>query len=79
MTVHFRRRRLSRQDELGALSASVLVGLGGAALAYYLTRLLLSRERLAGGPSELIEGRSELLSSTPTNPRSAGRASGREG
>ncbi|NNF13779.1 MAG: hypothetical protein HKN72_11175 [Gemmatimonadetes bacterium] len=46
MTVHFRRRSLSRADELGALAVSILAGLGGAAAAYYLTRLYLSRETL---------------------------------
>lgn len=63
MTVHFRRRRLSRMDELGALSVSVLIGLGSAAVTYYVARLFLSRERLGREPS----------------PRSAGDASGREG
>lgn len=63
MTVHFRRRRLSRMDELGALSVSVLIGLGSAAVTYYVTRLLLSRERLGEEPSL----------------RSVGDASGREG
>lgn len=46
MTVHYRRRTLSRADEVGALSVSILAGLGGAAAAYYLTRLYLSREKL---------------------------------
>lgn len=36
-------------DELGALSLSILAGLGGAAAAYYLTRLYLSREELVSG------------------------------
>lgn len=52
MTVHYRRRRLSSMDELGALSVSFLAGLGSAAAAYYLTRLFLSRERLGADPSE---------------------------
>lgn len=46
MTVHYRRRRLSRMDELGALSVSILAGLAGAGAAYYLTRLYLSKEKL---------------------------------
>lgn len=48
MTIHYRRRTLSRLDELGAVSVSLLAGLGGAAVAYYLTRLYLSREKLEG-------------------------------
>lgn len=72
MTVHFRRRRLSRLDELGALSVSVLVGLGSAAAAYYVTRLLLSRERLGPDPSAERPGLS-----SPERPRlaSPGRSS----
>ena len=49
MTIHSRRRTLSRLDELGAVSVSLLAGLGGAALTYYLTRLYLSREKLESG------------------------------
>ncbi len=60
MTTHYRRRTPSRLDELGAVSVSLLVGLGGAAVAYYLTRLYLSREKLEGSqaraPGEPGEG-----------------------
>lgn len=56
MTTHYRRRTLSRLDELGAVSVSLLAGLGGAAVAYYLTRLYLSREKLEGSEERAPRG-----------------------
>lgn len=46
MRVLFRRMEPSGKDKAGAAAVSVLVGLGSAAVAFYLTRLLLARERL---------------------------------
>ena len=46
MRVLFRRREPSTREETGAVAVSLLVGLGSAAMAYYLTRLFLARERL---------------------------------
>lgn len=46
MRVLYRRRESSPREDLGAVAVSLLVGLGGAAVAYYLTRLFLARERL---------------------------------
>lgn len=59
MTVRFRRTRLSRADELGAATVSLLVGLGAAAATYYVTRLMLSRERLSGEPVRAISSGSD--------------------
>ncbi len=58
MTVHYRRRPLSRRDELGAPAVSTLAGVLGAAAAYYLTRLYLSREKLEGGDRS-VSGRDD--------------------
>ena len=49
MTTRYRRKRLSRGDSLAAAAVSVALGAGVGAVAFYLTRLLLSREPLAGG------------------------------
>lgn len=63
MTVHYRRSDLSRADEVGAVAVSLLIGLGAAATTYYVTRLMLSKERLSGEPG------------TPANDPSGGRRS----
>lgn len=57
MSTRYRRRPLSRRDELGALAVSILAGLGGATAAYYITRLYLSRDELAGGGDDAIPSR----------------------
>ena len=49
MTARYRRKRLSRGDSLAAATVSVALGAGVAAVAFYVTRVLLSREPLAGG------------------------------
>lgn len=74
MTVHFRRRKLSRLEEIGALSVSVLAGLGGAAAAYYLTRLFLSREAM-GAPETV--GAPEQIGARDDEDRIATTARGR--
>jgi len=48
VTVRYRRKRLSRGDSLAAMAVSVALGAGVAAAAFYLTRLMLSRDLLAG-------------------------------
>lgn len=55
MTVHFRRRAPSKRDDLGALAVSVLAGMTTAAVAYYLARLFLSRERMGREPGSTDE------------------------
>ena len=58
MSVHFRRRPPSPSEEMGAAAFSFLVGAGAAAVTWYVTRLLLSRERLDpdGADAALEEG-----------------------
>ncbi len=64
MTVRYRRSRLSRAEEAGAVAVSLLIGMGAAATTYYLTRLMLSKERLSGEPpapaSDPSDGRRSL-------------------
>ena len=57
----YRRLRLSKQDSGKAAAVSVVVGAGVAALTFYVTRLLLSRDPIS--PAELEAGaRRSLLS-----------------
>lgn len=65
MTVHFRRSRLSRADELGAAAVSLLIGAGAAAATFYVTRLLLSRERLSDVPRGSVERAADAARSLP--------------
>ena len=44
----YRRKKLSRGDTAAAAVTSTILGIGTAALAFYVTRLFLSREQLAG-------------------------------
>ena len=60
MSVHFRRRPPSPAEEVGAAAFAVLVGAGAAAVTWYVTRRLLSRERLdPDGRDALPEERSD--------------------
>lgn len=68
MTTRYRRKRLSRGDSLAAAAVSVALGAGVAAATFYFTRLMLSRETLAGGgrvgldeetPAQLTDGGEE--------------------
>lgn len=43
----YRRKKLSRGDNAAAAMTSALLGIGTAAVAFYVTRILLSREPLA--------------------------------
>lgn len=45
----WRRRQPSKGQELAAAGVSLVLGAGVAAASFYLVRLLLSREELAGG------------------------------
>lgn len=47
MKTRYRRVRPTRTDELASAAVSFLVGAGAAAVTFYLTRLILSREPLA--------------------------------
>ena len=71
MTVHFRRRTPTRSEEVGSVAVSVLVGAGVAAVTWYVTRLLLSRERLGPdvGDAALEEGprRARLSPGAPSS------------
>jgi len=63
----YRRRPLEREESAAALATSVVLGAGVAALALYVTRLLLSREPLSGAAaSDVPEG-----SNTLPKPRAA--------
>jgi hypothetical protein len=44
----WRRREPSKGQELAATGVSLALGVGVAAVSYYVVRLLLSREELAG-------------------------------
>ncbi len=43
----YRRRTPSRNDTLASLGASLAIGAGVATVAFYVTRLLLSRDEMA--------------------------------
>ncbi|MDX1645899.1 MAG: hypothetical protein R3304_02050 [Longimicrobiales bacterium] len=47
MTTHFRRRRPGTTEKVGAAAVGLLVGMSAGAVAFYLTRLFLSREPLS--------------------------------
>ncbi len=72
----FRRRSLKRGETVAAALASAVLGLGTAAVAYYVTRLLLSRESFAepdgSGPPKLEPG-------TPAEKLPAPRADAHDG
>jgi hypothetical protein len=58
----YRRRELTGRDRATAAVASALVGIGTAAVAFYITRILLAREPLAGSGGREVK---ELGPSTP--------------
>lgn len=45
----YRRKKLSRGDSAAAAVTSTIIGVGTAVAVFYVTRLFLSREPLAGG------------------------------
>lgn len=45
----YRRRNPTRTDTLASLGASLAVGAGVAAVTFYVTRLLLSRDTMEAG------------------------------
>ena len=45
----YRRKKLTKGDTAAAAVTSAILGIGTAAVAFYVTRLFLSRETLAGG------------------------------
>ena len=51
MRFRYRRKRLSRADKAAAAATSFALGAGVAAVTFYLTRILLSRDPM--GPEEL--------------------------
>lgn len=69
--VRWRRRRPSKEQELAAAGVSLALGAGVAAVSFYLVRLLLSREQLAGAALP----RSKATAALPE--RSSGGAAGR--
>ena len=77
----YRRRPLEREEEAAALATSVVLGAGVAAVAFYVVRLLLSRDPLsgsgaAGDPSdgsESIEGTEGPERALPAGERVPGR------
>ena len=59
MTVRYRRRRLRFEEDLAATAVSLAVGAGVAAVTFYLTRILLSRDDMLDGPGR------DLLPASP--------------
>ena len=73
----YRRKKLSRGDSAAAAVTSTILGLGTAALAFYVTRLFLSRETLTGGGELLTDG-GEPISVLPPGDESAPEADGHD-
>lgn len=48
--MRYRRRRLRFEEDLAAAAVSLAVGAGVAAVTFYLTRILLSRDDMLEGP-----------------------------
>jgi hypothetical protein len=73
----YRRKKLSRGDSAAAAVTSTILGIGTAALAFYVTRLFLSREPLAGGGGVLAAG-AEPSGALPPGDESAPEADGHD-
>ena len=55
----YRRKKLTRGENLAATATSLAIGAGVAAAAWYVTRILLSRDDMS--PPELADGRTRAL------------------
>lgn len=68
----YRRRTPSRNDTLASLGASIALGAGVATVAFYVTRLLLSRDEMATGQLAAPERRALPAPDTSEPPGSGG-------
>lgn len=69
----YRRRNPSRSDTLASIGASAVVAAGAAAVTFYVTRLLLSRDEHQTGRLPAPAGRALPAPDTSEPPGGEGR------